>query len=81
MYERNFFRHRKSLGHRSQSALKAGALGFTISGAGPTLIAFLEEKSQAKGVANAIAKAFSDEGQGIMIRLCQVDPTGATVIE
>ncbi len=45
-----------------QSAISAGALAVTISGAGPSMIAFLKTSKNAKIVAAAMAKGFKETG-------------------
>ncbi len=45
-----------------QNALAAGALALTISGAGPSMIAFLKTRKNAKKVAAAMAKGFEEAG-------------------
>ena len=45
-----------------QNALAAGALAVTISGAGPSMIAFLKGSKNANKVAGAMAKAFLEAG-------------------
>jgi homoserine kinase len=42
------------------NAISAGALAVTISGAGPSMIAFLKTNKDAKKVADAMAKGFED---------------------
>lgn len=41
-----------------KNALKAGALGVTISGAGPSVIAFSEKTANLKGIADAMSNGF-----------------------
>ena len=45
-----------------QNALAAGALAVTISGAGPSMIAFLKTRKNASKVASAMSKGFMDAG-------------------
>jgi homoserine kinase len=45
-----------------QNAISAGALAATISGAGPSMIAFLKTSKNAKMVAAAMAKGFKETG-------------------
>jgi homoserine kinase len=45
-----------------QNAISAGALAVTISGAGPSMIAFLKTNKNAKMVAAAMAKGFKETG-------------------
>jgi len=43
-----------------QNALKAGALGVTISGAGPSIIAFSQKSANLKKISFAMAEGFAD---------------------
>jgi homoserine kinase len=45
----------------SQAAREAGAVGVTVSGAGPSLLAVCRD-DQRRGVATAMLDAFADEG-------------------
>lgn len=45
-----------------QNAMSAGALAVTISGAGPSMIAFLKTRKNVRKVANAMAKGFLEAG-------------------
>ena len=45
-----------------QNAISAGALAITISGAGPSMIAFLKTSKNAKTVAAAMVKGFKETG-------------------
>lgn len=45
-----------------QNAMSAGALAVTISGAGPSMIAFLKTRKKADKVASAMAKGFLEAG-------------------
>jgi homoserine kinase len=45
-----------------QNAISAGALAVTISGAGPSMIAFLKTNKNAKMVAGAMTKGFKETG-------------------
>jgi len=61
-------------------ALAAGALGCTLSGAGPALFAVAESRSQGEAVADAIQSALGDAGLASTVRLCRVDPQGSRVL-
>jgi homoserine kinase len=62
-----------------QNALAAGALAVTISGAGPSMIAFLKTRNNANKIAAAMAKGF--EGTGIEIRTFACRPSsGARLV-
>ena len=45
-------------------ALDGGAMGASISGAGPSVLAWCESKADAERVADAMAAAFADAGFG-----------------
>ena len=44
-----------------QNALKAGAFGVTISGAGPSVIAFSESSADLKGISSAMSRGFASK--------------------
>jgi homoserine kinase len=62
------------------AALATGALGFSISGAGPTVFAWCEEPS-AEAVCCAIVDAFQSEGLASDRWIAPVDGVGAQVLE
>ena len=45
-----------------KAAMKAGALGCSISGSGPTVFAFSDDKQKCKLIANAMQQAFLKVG-------------------
>jgi homoserine kinase len=47
-----------------QAAKENGALGFSISGSGPTVFALAKSKRSAYSIKDAIVKAFEDSGVG-----------------
>jgi homoserine kinase len=56
------------------NALNAGALGVTISGAGPSVIAFATKSSNLKKIQKAMEKGFSSSGikcSGIICSPCK----------
>ncbi len=61
-------------------ALAAGALGCTLSGAGPALFAVAENRPQAEAVAEALQGALGDAGLTSTARLCRLDPVGSRVL-
>jgi len=63
-----------------QAALEAGALGSSISGAGPSAFALVRGASSGERVARAMADAYQAQGQRATTRLAQVDRQGARVI-
>jgi homoserine kinase len=62
------------------AALAAGALGCSLSGAGPALFAVAENTAQAEAVANAIQRVLEAAGLTSTTRLCRLDPLGARVL-
>ena len=62
------------------AALATGALGFSISGAGPTVFAWCDEPS-AEAVCRAIVEAFRSEGLASDRWIAPVDELGAQVLE
>ena len=61
-------------------ALAAGALGCSLSGAGPAIFAVAESRAQAAAVADALQHALGDAGLASAARLCRLDPQGARVL-
>jgi len=61
-------------------AVEAGALGCSLSGAGPALFAVAESRSQAEAVALAIQSALQETGLTSTARLCRLDSVGARVL-
>ncbi len=64
-----------------EAALKAGALGVHLSGAGPTVAAWCPSPSVAETVAAAMWQSLSVFGLQATWRLAQIDPYGATVVQ
>ena len=54
-----------------QNAISAGALAVTISGAGPSMIAFLKTNKNAKRVVPAMTKGFEGAGVKTMTFICR----------
>jgi len=54
-----------------QNALKAGALGVTISGAGPSIIAFSKSSSNLKKIGKAMSKGFESTNTKCQIIICK----------
>ncbi len=54
-----------------QNALKAGALGVTISGAGPSVIAFSKSSSNLKKISKAMSKGFESTNTKCQIVICK----------
>lgn len=54
-----------------QNALAAGALAVTISGAGPSMIAFLKTRKNASKTASAMARGFEEGGVKSKTFICQ----------
>jgi homoserine kinase len=61
------------------AALAAGALGASISGAGPTTFALVPSMECARAVAVAMEAAFAARGIETRVRVCEVDRVGARV--
>jgi len=59
------------------AALFAGALGGSISGAGPTSFYLCDSAATAQSVAGAVAGAYSALGIGCSTRVCRTAPQGA----
>jgi len=61
------------------AALEAGALGCSISGAGPTMFALAGDLACAQAVAVAMEGAFAAQAITSSVRVCEVDREGARV--
>lgn len=64
-----------------RAALAAGALGFSISGAGPSVFALCEGEESAQKVAAAITKAFAAIPLSSQAYVSRINPHGVHVIE
>ena len=64
-----------------RAALSAGALGFSISGAGPSVFALCEGEETARKVGEAVAKVFSAVPLSNQIHVSQINPRGVHVID
>jgi len=62
-----------------QAAMTAGALGASISGAGPTAFALVAGAAVAERVATAMREAYENAGVECSARVTHVDPNGAVV--
>jgi homoserine kinase len=63
-----------------RGALEAGALGCSLSGAGPAVFAVAEE-NDAPAVAAALAAGFRSDGVDTTVRICRLDLRGARILE
>jgi homoserine kinase len=61
------------------AAMTAGALGASISGAGPTAFALVDGDAAGERVASAMREAYERAGVECSARVTQVDPNGAVV--
>jgi homoserine kinase len=66
-------------GAAKAAALAAGALGASISGAGPTMFALCDADETAAAVATAICSAYEREGLACIARVTRPDLTGTRV--
>jgi homoserine kinase len=64
-----------------RAALRAGALGCSISGSGPTLFAVAGSRAAARRAGEAAARAYARAGQAATIRLTTPDLVGARIVE
>jgi homoserine kinase len=62
------------------AALKAGALGSSISGAGASVFAVTDRKSHAKKIGLAMQKVFQQHGISSVITVSRIDKHGARVL-
>lgn len=63
-----------------KKAFDAGALGCSLSGAGPAVFAVAEE-GDAPAVVTALARGFESQGVAAIVRICRLDPEGARILE
>jgi homoserine kinase len=61
------------------SAIDAGALGVSISGAGPTAFALCNSEATASKIAQAMQSAYARAGLDCTVRICEIDTQGAIV--
>jgi homoserine kinase len=61
-----------------ENALKAGALGVTISGAGPSVIAFSKSSANLKKISLAMSKGFASANTKCQTIICK--PSGGAVV-
>ncbi|MFO0416225.1 MAG: homoserine kinase [Pseudomonadota bacterium] len=65
-----------------QAAAAAGALGSSISGAGPSIFALCRKSEHAEAIANAMSKAFQQSaGVGSTTIISAINPNGAIITE
>ncbi len=64
-----------------EAAIGAGALGASISGAGPTAFALCDDPATARAVAVAMLEAYAAIGVRCRTRVAEVDLDGARVVE
>ena len=62
------------------AALAAGALGCTLSGAGPAIFAVAEDPGQAEEIADALRRGLEEAGLPTTTRLCRLDAAGSRVL-
>jgi homoserine kinase len=63
-----------------RAALDAGALGCSISGAGPTAFALASDDDTADRVAQAMVEAYAVDGIEATARVAEVDLAGARIV-
>lgn len=64
-----------------RAAMGAGALGFSISGAGPSVFALCEGRESAEKVGEAISKVFAAVPLGSQCYISKINPHGVHVVE
>lgn len=62
------------------AALAAGALGCSISGAGPSSFAFARDDAAAESIGEAMARAYESEGVTATWRTARIDAEGARLV-
>ena len=63
-----------------EAAMAAGALGFNISGSGPSLFAMSAGRGRAEKIGEEVKKVFNDHGTQCDIYISEISPEGARVI-
>jgi homoserine kinase len=63
-----------------RAALKAGALGCSISGAGSSVFAVTTDKALGDRIGEAMRRAFTRARLGSVVTVTTIDPTGARVV-
>ena len=63
-----------------RAAQAAGALGFSISGAGPSVFALCEGEAIARNVGEAISRVFTEVSLANQIHVSQINPRGVHVV-
>lgn len=61
-----------------KAALERGALGCSMSGAGPAIFAFCQEKLQAQGIAEAMQKVYNDHSLDAISFVAGINQEGVT---
>ncbi|MDX1681219.1 MAG: homoserine kinase, partial [Akkermansiaceae bacterium] len=64
-----------------RAAMAAGALGFSISGAGPSVFALCEGEETANKAAEAVSKVFSNIPVTCQSYVSKINPHGVHVVE
>lgn len=64
-----------------RAAMDAGALGCSISGAGPTSFAFAASDADARRVADVMCRAYERHGVAAAARVARIDEQGARVLQ
>jgi len=62
------------------AAMKAGARGFSISGAGPTVFSITDDQEKAKAIGEAMAAAFKKKGLETFQLVTGIDSEGARIL-
>jgi homoserine kinase len=63
-----------------RAALDAGAIGCSISGAGPTSFAFARNDASADRIASAMRSAYEHSSVSATSRVARIDPEGARLL-
>jgi len=64
-----------------RAALDHGALGASISGAGPSVFGWFRHRAQAESAGSAMRSAFADQGLKAQVHVSPVDAPGARLVE
>jgi len=63
-----------------EAALREGAKGCTLSGAGPTIFSITDDRERAEAIGAAMAKAFQKEGLESCSLITGIDAEGARIL-
>lgn len=60
--------------------LSNGAIGFNISGSGPSMFAFFKSENEAKALVSSAKKIYQDQGIDCLCYVSKINPVGAEIL-